>query len=123
MSDDYVIVLTTMAGDADVEALARTIVEEQLAACVSVLPPMRSIYRWEGQVEEAVERQVVMKTSRASVSALRDRLHELHPYDVPEFLVLPIVDGSEAYLKWISGSVRTYGPANLRTHGPEDPRT
>jgi len=107
MADEYVIVLTTMAGDVDVEALARTIVVEQLAACVNVLPPMRSIYRWKGQVEEAHERQVVIKTSRASVSALRDRLHELHPYDVPEFLVLPIVDGSERYLKWIADSVRT----------------
>lgn len=107
MPDEYVIVLTTMAGDVDVDALARTIVVEQLAACVNVLPPMRSIYRWEGQVEEAIERQVVIKTSRASVSALRHRLHELHPYDVPEFLVLPVVDGTEAYLKWIADSVRT----------------
>lgn len=107
MADEYVIVLTTMPGDADAEALARTLVGEQLAACVNVLPPMTSIYRWEGRIEEASERQVVIKTSRARVSALRDRLQELHPYDVPEFVVLAIVGGGEAYLKWISDSVRT----------------
>jgi periplasmic divalent cation tolerance protein len=62
---------------------------------------MVSIYRWEGDVTEDRERQVVIKTSRARVAQIRERLRDLHPYDVPEFVVLAIVDGSEAYLRWI----------------------
>lgn len=102
MSQDYVVVLTTMpaAGDA-ARTLARTVVAERLAACANLLPPMLSIYRWEGQVQEDEERQVVMKTSRNRVPALLERIRALHPYDVPELLVLPVVDGSDAYLDWI----------------------
>jgi periplasmic divalent cation tolerance protein len=68
---------------------------------VNVLAPMESVYRWEGQIEQDTERQLVMKTSRERVPALWERLRELHPYEVPEFLVLPIVDGSDAYLRWV----------------------
>jgi periplasmic divalent cation tolerance protein len=65
---------------------------------------MESVYRWEGEIEQESERQVVIKTSRDCVAALWDRVRELHPYDVPEFLVLPIVDGSDAYLRWVADS-------------------
>ena len=68
---------------------------------------MESIYRWEGDIEQETERQVVIKTSRERVAALWDRVRELHPYDVPEFLVLPIVDGNDAYLKWMAESTST----------------
>jgi periplasmic divalent cation tolerance protein len=68
------------------------------------LPPMESIFRWEGQVEQDAERQVVIKTSRERVDVLWERIRELHPYEMPEFVVLPIVDGSEAYLRWIGQS-------------------
>ncbi len=104
MNHDYVIVLTTLPADADGPAFARGIVENRLAACVNLLPPMDSIYLWEGSIEHETERQVVMKTSRERVGELWDRVRELHPYDVPEFLVLPIVDGNEAYLRWVAES-------------------
>lgn len=97
----HVIVLTTLPADADAAAFATSLVEARLAACVNLLAPMQSVYRWEGRVESEAERQLVMKTSRERVDALWQRVRELHPYDVPEFIVLPIVDGSDAYLRWL----------------------
>ena len=104
MTPEYVIVLTTLPADADGPAFGRTLVEERLAACVNLLPPMNSVYRWEGQVEHETERQVIVKTSRERVAALWDRIRELHPYEVPEFVVIPITDGSDAYLRWMGES-------------------
>jgi periplasmic divalent cation tolerance protein len=104
MTDEYVLVLTTLPTDADGAAFARTLVEEHLAACVNLLAPMESIYRWDGNIETEAERQLVIKTTRERVAALWDRVRELHPYDVPEFLVLPIVDGNDAYLRWVGES-------------------
>lgn len=102
-----VIVLTTMAADGDAEQLARTLIEERLVACVNVLPPMQSVYRWQGRVEQASERQLIMKTTGARVEALKTRLVELHPYDVPEILVLPISDGGGSYLRWIDENTQS----------------
>jgi periplasmic divalent cation tolerance protein len=104
MSHEYVIVLTTLPADADGAAFARDLVEERLAACVNLSAPMESIYRWDGNVESETERQLVIKTSRDRVVALWDRVRELHPYDMPEFLVTPIVDGNDAYLRWVAES-------------------
>lgn len=98
---DYVIVLTTLPADADASGMATTLVTERLAACVNVLPAMQSTYRWQGEVEQETERQVVIKTAGGRVDALWERLRDLHPYDVPEFVVIPIVDGNQAYLNWI----------------------
>jgi periplasmic divalent cation tolerance protein len=100
-----VLVLTTLAAEADGAALARTLVEERLAACVNVLAPMTSVYRWKNAVEQEREQQLVIKTTASAVSALRARLHELHPYEVPEFLVLDAT-GSDAYLAWIRDNTR-----------------
>jgi len=104
-----VIVLTTFPIDGDAESFATQLVEERLAACVNVLPAMRSIYRWQGAVEKADERQVVIKTTDARLDELRARLKTLHPYDVPEFLVLPITTGSPDYLSWVAGSTLQSG--------------
>ena len=82
MSQEYVIVLTTLPADADGAAFARDLVEERLAACVNLSAPMESIYRWEGTVETESERQLVIKTSRERVGELWDRVRELHPYDM-----------------------------------------
>jgi periplasmic divalent cation tolerance protein len=101
MNPEYVIVLTTLPADADGAAFGRTLVEERVAACVNLLPPMESVYRWEGQVERDTERQVIVKTSRDRVPALWERIRDLHPYETPEFVVLAITDGSEAYLRWL----------------------
>lgn len=100
-----VIVLTTLGAEADASALARTLVEERLAACVNVLAPMSSTYRWKGSVDHEREQQLVIKTSAARVAALEARLRALHPYEVPEFLVIPVEGGSDAYLGWIRESV------------------
>jgi periplasmic divalent cation tolerance protein len=104
MTADYVIALTTLPADADAAQLARTLVSERLAACVNLLAAMESVYRWEGKIEAETERQIVIKTSRDRVSDLWDRVRELHPYEVPEFVIIPIVDGNEAYLRWIGDS-------------------
>jgi periplasmic divalent cation tolerance protein len=104
MNPEYVIVLTTLPADAESRTFGRTLVEERLAACVNLLPVMDSVYRWEGQVEHDTERQVIIKTSRDRVAALWDRIRELHPYETPEFVVLNIQDGSDAYLRWIGES-------------------
>jgi periplasmic divalent cation tolerance protein len=102
---DAVIVLTTLAAGTDAAALARTLVAERLAACVNLLPVMTSVYRWEGRVEEDQERQLVIKTAGHRVTALVERLHRLHPYAVPEVLVIQASEGSEEYLRWIRDSV------------------
>lgn len=104
MSNEYIIVLTTLPADADADAFARSLVEERLAACVNLSAPMESIYRWEGSIEVETERQLVIKTSRERVVALWDRVRELHPYDMPEFLVMPVIDGNDAYLRWVAES-------------------
>jgi periplasmic divalent cation tolerance protein len=103
---DYVLVLTTVPAEGDADNLARTLVTEQLVACVNVLPPMVSTYRWKGSIEQDRERQLIMKTTRDRVAALRARVKELHSYEVPEFVVIPVQEGSEEYLKWISESTR-----------------
>ena len=88
--------------DRDAEALARTLVDEKLAACVSILPPMRSIYAWKGVTEAADERQLLIKTTGERLRELEVRLRELHPYEVPEFVVVSIMDGGHDYLSWLA---------------------
>ncbi len=100
-----VIVLTTLPADADPTTLARQLIEERLAACVNALPVMMSIYRWEGAIQEDRERQLVIKTSAARLDALRERLHALHPYQVPELIVLHAAGASDRYARWLGDSV------------------
>ena len=102
---DVVIVLTTMPAEADIVAFSRALVDERLAACVSSSGEMRSVYRWEGNVTEDVERQVIIKTTAGRIEELRARMTSLHPYHVPEFIVLPSVDGSEDYFEWVRQAV------------------
>ncbi len=101
---DVAIVLTTLGAGSDAAAFARTLVEERLAACVNVIGPVTSIYRWNGKVEQDAEQQLVIKTTIARVEALEARVKALHPYDVPEFLVLSAAGGSDAYLAWVRDS-------------------
>ena len=104
METAYVMVLTTIGSAIDGRELASILVSERLAACVNVLPEMDSIYRWQGTVETSRERQLIIKTTGERVARLRARLHELHEYDLPEFIVVPIIDGSERYLGWLQES-------------------
>lgn len=99
-----VVVLTTLPADADAAAFARTLVDERLAACVSVYGVMQSVYRWQGRIAVDDERQVVIKTTADRVAGLQSRLAGWHPYEVPEFLVLPAAGGGDAYLAWVRES-------------------
>lgn len=103
---DAVLVLTTLPATADTAAFARTLVEHRLAACVNVLPVMQSTYRWQGSVHRDDERQVVIKTWRDRVAELEARVEALHPYDVPEWLVVETAAGSETYLAWLKSETR-----------------
>ncbi|MFZ5481294.1 MAG: divalent-cation tolerance protein CutA [Myxococcota bacterium] len=103
---DLLVVLVT-APDADTAArIARTLVEERLAACGNVLPGVRSIYRWEGAVQDEPEVLIVLKTPRDRFEALRARVLEVHPYRVPEVIALPVEAGHAAYLAWVGEQTR-----------------
>ena len=102
--DAIAIVLTTVGADFDAVAIARILVEEQLAACVNVLPVMTSVYQWKGKAEQDQEQQLVIKTTASNVARLAARLRALHPYELPEFLVLR-ASASEQYGKWVGESV------------------
>lgn len=104
-SDDVVVVLVTWPADVAGEGVAEALVTERLAACVSILPVMRSIYRWQGAVERADEVQLVIKTTRGRLDALEARVGALHPYEVPEFLVLAVDGGGRQYLEWVRAEV------------------
>ena len=103
-ADAVVLVLTTWPATADPVPFASALVEERLAACVNLLPEMESIYRWQGRVEREQERQVLVKTTAKRLDALRRRIAELHPYEVPELLVLEVAAGGERYLSWLKES-------------------
>jgi len=99
-------VLTTVPDEGVAETLARALVEEGLAACVNVIPGMRSIYRWEGALQDDSEVMLVIKSQRKRSQALAARINDLHPYELPEVLVLPVCGGSSAYLDWIVTETR-----------------
>lgn len=99
---NYQLILTTCP-DADLAAvLARTLVSERLAACVNILPPVTSIYRWRGNVETASEHLLVIKTRVADYADVERRIRELHSYELPEVIAVPIVDGLPPYLAWLN---------------------
>ena len=103
---DVVVVWTTLPDDSDVESFGRTLVSEQLAACVVAGGPSQTVYKWRGNIEVATERSVTIKTTAERVGQLEQRIAELHPYDVPEFLVAPVQGGSQAYLDWVQTSLK-----------------
>jgi periplasmic divalent cation tolerance protein len=100
-----VIVLTTVGPEFDAAALATALVELRLAACVNIVERIRSIYRWEGKVQDDAEQLLVIKTADVRVDALREELFRRHPYDVPEFVVLPVGSTSDAYGAWLLDAV------------------
>lgn len=106
---DSVIILTT-APSADVaHLLAHALVEQRLAACVNVVGPMTSVYRWQDAVQQDSEFQLVVKTSRARIEGVRDAVRRGHPYELPEFLVLDISLGDAAYIGWLIEATRQPG--------------
>jgi periplasmic divalent cation tolerance protein len=104
---DKIIVLVTCGSRKEARKIARSLVGRRLAACVSEIGvPIASTYRWKGKVESAEEFLLLIKTSRKRFAAVRDAVHKLHNYEVPEIIALPIAAGSRAYLDWIAESVK-----------------
>ena len=102
LADGRIVVFVTAPDAEDASRIARVLVEEGLCACASVVGPIRSIYRWQGRViDDDAEALLVLKTRGALFAPLEARVRELHPYEVPEIIALPITAGSEAYLLWI----------------------
>ncbi|MCU0546518.1 MAG: divalent-cation tolerance protein CutA [Oscillatoriaceae cyanobacterium Prado104] len=101
MTVNFGVVLVTAGSEAEAEKIARFLVENQLAACAS-LSPIRSIYSWQGEIRSDSEWQLVIKTDLAKFEDLKTKVQELHSYEVPEIIAIPIVAGSQAYLDWMA---------------------
>jgi periplasmic divalent cation tolerance protein len=101
----YCVVLVTVSSQQEGEAIAKALVESQMAACVTLMP-VHSIYTWQEQIHSEQEWQLVIKTDLAQFPALENKIQELHSYAVPEIIALPILAGSQPYLQWISDSVK-----------------
>jgi len=106
---DTLVVLVTTSSVEEGQRIARALVAEHLAACVNVVPGVCSVFFWDGQLQEAAEALLVVKTRRERYEALQQRILELHRYSVPEVLALPVETGSPAYLAWVGDTVRTEG--------------
>jgi periplasmic divalent cation tolerance protein len=97
----YIQVSTTAERREDANRIARTLLEKRLVACAHIIGPMRSTYWWKGKIEEAEEWLCVLKTRKDVYAELERTLKAIHPYDVPQIIAVPVVDGSEGYLRWI----------------------
>jgi periplasmic divalent cation tolerance protein len=100
------LVLTTTANPEEAARLARVLIEERLAACATLIPAVQSIFRWKGEIESSTETLLLIKTGPDQLAALQARLHELHSYQTPEFLVLKVDAASQPYLDWLEESLR-----------------
>ena len=107
---DKIVVLTTCASAEEAAKIARGLVEKRLAACVNVLAGARSFYHWQGALEDTAEHLLLIKSKRELFGRLRAALEALHSYQVPEIVVLPIIDGSVAYLNWLEGELGELHP-------------
>ena len=101
----HLLVLTTIGSEKDAARLGRSLVERRLVACVNMVGPVRSVFLWKGKVEEESERLLLMKTRADRYAELETAIQELHPYDVPEVIAIPIDRGSQAYLSWVDENV------------------
>ena len=102
---DKIVVFSTCATEEEAAKLARVLVEGRVAACVTVVPGARSVYRWQGEIESAAECLLMIKSSRPLFAALRTALEQAHAYDVPEVLALPVVEGGAKYMNWLEGQL------------------
>lgn len=101
---NVVLILVTFPADSDISEIVTRLVNERVAACITVFPEVESVYRWGDEVQCAKERQLLVKTTGDQVRCLKKRINALHPYDTPEFLVLSVVAGDERYLNWVGKS-------------------
>ena len=98
---EFIIVYVTAGSPAEGDRLARALVDERLAACVNRIGTVQSVYRWEGKLEQSEEQLLIIKTQKRLFAALEKRVRELHSYSVPEIVALPIIEGSQDYLRWL----------------------
>ena len=103
MFDEFIQVVTTAASQDGATKIAQALLEQKLAACVQIVGPIKSMYRWKGQIETAVEFQCWIKTRRAKYDIVAAVIRQNHTYEIPEILAMPIVDGAESYLRRIAG--------------------
>jgi periplasmic divalent cation tolerance protein len=104
---NFVQITTTAGSRVDAEKIAAELVARRLAGCVQLSGPITSTYRWQGNVETTEEWMCIAKTGRAQLAAIQKLLDEIHPYDVPEIIATPIIDGSPAYLKWLGEQLQS----------------
>ena len=106
---EFAVVLCTVGSKEQADTIAKTLVNERWAACVNILPTVISHYHWEGKVCEDSELMLVIKTHRSLIENIIERIRELHEYEVPEIIALPIVAGSRNYLKWLASEIKKDG--------------
>lgn len=102
---EQIVILSTCAGEAEARKLAGLLLERRLAACVNILPGIRSYYRWQGKLESGDEHLLLIKSSRELLPAVTAAIESAHSYEVPEVIALPIIDGSANYLAWLRSSL------------------
>lgn len=109
--DPVVVVMSTCPNEESARTLADALVSEGLAACVNRVPGIRSTYMWEGRLQDDAEVLLIIKSCRSRTLELKSRLVALHPYELPELVILPVEDGNDAYLQWVRQGVRIKEPA------------
>ena len=102
---DFAIILTTVSAVEEGESIANILVEKHLAACVNIIPKINSVYRWEGQIQSESEVLLIIKTTKDLETKVYREVQNVHSYDIPELITLPITNGSETYLDWMTNAV------------------
>ncbi len=110
----HVVVFVTAGSPEEGRAIGRALIEERLAACVNIISPVESLYRWQGHVQHDQEVLLIVKTTAAALERLGERVKQLHSYDTPEIIAMPIVAGAEDYLLWIDEETRPSAPFTQR---------
>lgn len=104
---EYIVVLTTTEKKKDAERIAESLVEKKLAACVQVLGPINSVYKWKGKIEKAEEWLCLIKSRKSIYSEIEKAIRLIHPYEVPEIIALPVVAGSADFLSWLGEETKS----------------
>jgi len=104
---DYIVVLITTSSLDEAKSIGSSLIEDKLAACTNVIPSVESIFRWQGEVCNEKEAMLIVKTRRNIFKDLQAKVMELHSYDVPEIIALPIIDGNSDYLQWIDSAINS----------------
>ena len=105
---EYIVVYITTGNIKEAEKISDKLIKDKLAACTNMIPKVKSVFSWKGKIEEADEQLLIVKTKRSLFRSLVKAVKKLHSYEVPEIIALPIIDGNEAYLNWIKGTVKKY---------------